>query len=87
MSLNVPKKAEKMSPNVPKDSLTEREKRIVELILVNNSVTTKEIAKKLEVAEKTIKRDISDLKAKQIVERVGGKNGGHWEIIHHPSLS
>lgn len=81
MSPNVPKKSEKMSPNVPKDSLTEREKRIVELILENKDVTTKKIAEELKVTEKTIKRDISDLKDKLIIERVGGKNGGYWKIL------
>jgi ATP-dependent DNA helicase RecG len=81
MSPNVPKKSEKMSPNVPKKSLTEREKRIVELIFENKDVTTKKIAEELKVTEKTIKRDISDLKDKLIIERVGGKNGGYWKIL------
>ena len=70
-----------MSPNVPKNSLTEREKRIVELIFENKDVTTKKIAEELKVTEKTVKRDISDLKDKLIIERVGGKNGGYWKIL------
>ena len=81
MSLNVPKNLEIMSLNVPKDSLTERQKEIIRIIHEKNSITVKEIAEKLSVTEKTVKRDITNLKEKHIIERIGGKNGGHWEIV------
>ena len=39
-----------------------------------------EMSTKLGVNEKTIRRDIDDLKEKGIVVRVGGRKEGHWEI-------
>lgn len=36
---------------------------------------------RLGVNEKTVRRDIDDLKAKGLIIRVGGRKEGHWEII------
>ena len=33
------------------------------------------------VNEKTIKRDITKLKEKGILKRIGPDKGGHWEIV------
>ena len=74
---NVPKTSPEMSLNVP---LSDREKSILTILSKKNDSTAKDISNELGVTEKTIKRDIAELKAKHILERVGGKNGGHWII-------
>ena len=78
MSLNVPKE---MSLNVPNINLTDREKLILEIFSKKNDSTAKEISLELGVVEKTIKRDIASLKEKNMLKRIGGKNGGHWEVV------
>lgn len=65
-------------PNVP--NLSERQKRILEQIKMNNSITSKELAEKSGVSEKTIKRDIADLKQKGILTSSGKTNSGIWII-------
>lgn len=67
-------------PNVPNSSLTERQNNILEQIKINNLVTSKELAEKLDVSEKTIKRDIADLKQKGILTSSGKTNSGIWII-------
>lgn len=67
-------------PNVPNSGLTERQNNILEQIKNNNSVTSKELAEKLNVSEKTIKRDIADLKQKGILTSSGKTNNGIWII-------
>lgn len=67
-------------PNVPNSSLTARQNNILEQIKINNSVTSKELAEKLDVSEKTIKRDIADLKQKGILTSSGKTNSGIWII-------
>lgn len=67
-------------PNVPNSGLTERQNNILEQIKNNNSVTSKELAEKLNVSEKTIKRDIADLKQKGILTSSGKTNSGIWII-------
>ena len=74
MSPNVPE----MSPNVP---LTERKKEIMNILQKNPAETAKNIAAVLKVTEKTIKRDIAELKAEKLLVREGGKNGGYWKVI------
>ena len=61
--------------NVP---LNEREEKILKLIADDANITVTEIANKLNVNEKTIKRDITALKGKNILEREGSKKSGAW---------
>jgi len=63
--------------NVP---LTEREKHILDLIKNNANITAKEISEIINVNEKTIKRDITELKNKNILIREGSKKSGTWVI-------
>ena len=63
--------------NVP---LSERLHNIINCISENPIITAKEIAEKLGVNEKTIKRDISELKEKNILIREGSKKTGSWKI-------
>lgn len=76
--INVPNVPKKMSLNVPNTNFTDREKLILDILSKKNDSTAKEISLELGVTEKTIKRDISSLKEKNMIERIGGKNGGHW---------
>ena len=63
--------------NVP---LNEREEKILKLIADDANITVTEIANKLNVNEKTIKRDITALKGKNILEREGSKKSGAWVL-------
>jgi ATP-dependent DNA helicase RecG len=47
----------------------------------NRFVTIPELAERLKVAEKTVKRDIESLKEDGIVRRIGPDKGGYWEVI------
>lgn len=47
----------------------------------NPKVTQISIANQLKISEKTVKRNISKLKEKGIVERIGADKNGYWKII------
>ncbi|MBO5978071.1 MAG: HTH domain-containing protein, partial [Bacteroidales bacterium] len=55
-----------------------RQQGIVGLIRNNPIITMEELAEKLDVNERTIHRDMEELK--QIVEHVGPTKGGYWRI-------
>ena len=55
-----------------------RQQGIVGLIRSNSKITIEELAEKLDVNERTIHRDMEELK--QIVEHVGPTKGGYWRI-------
>ena len=67
--------------NVPIKKLSENEKRIILLILEDEKITIKELAKKTGMNERTIKRNIEKLKNKSILKREGSRKSGYWKII------
>lgn len=72
---------EKRVENVPKNVPENRADFIVEFIKNNERATIPEIAREVQVNEKTIKRDIEKLKEKGLLKRIGPDKGGYWKIV------
>jgi len=68
--------------NIKKDVPLKRLDKIIEIITHNKEITIIELANILEVADKTIKRDISKLKEQNRVIRVGSQKSGYWKVNH-----
>lgn len=51
--------------------------QIIELIRQDSKISTKKMAKILNVNPRTIQRHIQAIEK---IKRIGSKNGGHWEI-------
>jgi Fic family protein len=66
--------------NVPKNVPIKRLDRILSLITENNSITIEQLAQYCDVSEKTIKRDISKLKAQGVLVREGSLKSGSWRV-------
>ena len=64
--------------NVP---VNERQKQILLDIKENPHITALQLSQKLDVTDKTIKRDLQYLKEKKIIEHVGSDKNGQWEIV------
>ena len=62
-------------------SLSELDKKILKYIKANQSITRKELVKKVKVSDATIKRRIDILKKNEVIKRVGSNKTGHWKII------
>ena len=76
---SVPKK-------VPRNVPIKRAEEILELMQKDKQITIVEIANLLKVSDKTIKRDIEKLKAKNQVRREGSLKNGHWVIVNASSI-
>lgn len=63
--------------------ITDKELKIIKLIEENTHITHNEMANKLGVSEKTVRRATQKLKEKGIVRRVGADKNGYWEIIEN----
>ena len=72
---NVP---ENVPENVP---VIDRQKQILDFIAVDNRITVLQLSEKLNVSDKTIKRDLQFLRDIRMIERVGPDKGGHWVIL------
>ena len=68
--------------NVPKNVPKNRMDEIVKLIGKNKEITSIQIAERLKVSDKTIKRDMATLKEQGRLQRVGSLKSGYWEVIN-----
>lgn len=57
-----------------------KESTVLELIKINPSIRLSEIADALNVSPRTVDNLVASLVRKGLIERVGGKKNGHWEI-------
>jgi len=62
------------------ETLSERQREILEYIEQDNKISAKEISGLLQIADRTIEREIQKLKKMDILERIGGDRGGYWKI-------
>ena len=56
--------------------------RILDLLIDNPKTTMAEMAERLNVAKRTIEREVKQLRETGRVERVGSKRFGYWKINH-----
>lgn len=55
--------------------------KIVEVIRSKPDITLDQLSTEVGIARRTLARYMSVLKEEKIIERVGGKRYGHWEIL------
>ena len=68
-------------PGKVTDRVAEKEKEVIELLLVDPGYTYGDMAEILKVSRKTISERIKALKEKGVIERVGSDTKGYWKII------
>lgn len=54
--------------------------KIIDCIKSNPTITTTEIADKLDIARRTVTRKIKELRENGVIERVGSDKTGHWNV-------
>ena len=74
-------KKENVPKDVPKDVPLKRLEKILALMRKNRDITAVELSNKMNVTDKTIKRDIAKLKNENRIKRVGSLKSGHWEVV------
>ena len=67
--------------NVPKATATQRQLALLERLKKDNTITINALAKILNCNEKTIKRDLDNLKKNHQIKRIGSARAGHWELL------
>ena len=61
--------------------LSERQRKIIAIIKSSPTITAKKMSETLSVSQRTIGRDVSELKKKGLLLRKGNDNDGLWVII------
>ncbi len=63
------------------DNLTENQIKIINFIQETPTLTTNELSSLVRISQRKIKENISKLKDKDILVRIGSAKGGHWKVI------
>ncbi len=59
----------------------ENEIKIVELMKDNKYITAKELSEYIKISTTAIDKNISKLKKKGVLRRIGPAKGGYWEVV------
>ena len=62
------------------NELSKTERKVLDIIRLDNNVTMDIIADKVNISRRTVARAISKLKSIGLLKRVGSDKDGHWEI-------
>ncbi len=70
----------KSSPKSSLKNLNATQQKIADMILENPKVTQVDMAEKLDISTRAVKKSIKDLTEKGILERVGSSRSGYWKL-------
>lgn len=60
--------------------ITERQRKIIESVIQNDTITTSVLTQKIGISQRTLMRELSSLQEKGILFREGGRKNGRWII-------
>ena len=63
------------------DRINYLDRRIVSIVKENKHITLKEMSEALQTSYPTIYRHMSGLMEKNIIQRVGSRKNGYWNVI------
>ncbi len=63
------------------EKLGENQKKILELIIRNKFISIPEISREMGISTTAVENNISKLKQKKLLERIGPAKGGYWKIL------
>ena len=63
------------------EKLGETQQNIIKLMQNNPKITITALASELGISTTAIEKHIKTLKEQNIIQRIGGAKGGHWEIL------
>ena len=78
---NKDKRDPKDDPKGDLKELSERQSLMLDLIKSDDLITIHQMTQKINVSEKTIKRELAFLQEKGILTREGGRKEGKWVIL------
>lgn len=63
------------------DGLVENQRLMLELIAVNPRISKREMAEKIGISTTAIDKNITALKTRGLLTRIGPDKGGHWKVV------
>jgi len=66
---------------VKKSTLSMQEQRVLDLLAENDTLTASSMAEQMRISTRQIQKYLRVLQEKGIIQHVGSKKGGHWDIL------
>lgn len=63
------------------EKVTEKEEKVLALLLDNPEITMMQLAEKLEISRKTVAIRLKSLKEKGVILRIGSDRKGYWKVV------
>jgi len=63
------------------EKLTANQQKIIDFIQKEPTISAKELSKLIGISQRKIEENLSKLKEKGLLRRIGADRGGHWEVI------
>lgn len=80
-SVHIQRKVE-AKPDVVNDvNITERQRQIISYIAANPKISLVELSEKISISRRTIAAEVTILKEKGIIRRLGSDKNGCWEVL------
>jgi len=71
-----------VTDNVTEETISQRQRKILEMMKLDIRISSSELAERLSVTQRTIKRDIETLKRNHLIKRMGNERTGYWVVIN-----
>ncbi len=62
-------------------SLTKNQRLIIKSMVENPNISAKDLSDIIGISKRKIEENISKLKKRELIKRIGSPKGGYWEII------
>jgi len=69
-----------VTDNVTEEAISQRQRKILEMMKLDIRISSSELAERLSVTQRTIKRDIETLKRNHLIKRMGNERTGYWVV-------
>ena len=77
----IQQKTDSSSENVVENVVERRREKILNIISTNKQISAIQIAEILSLSERTVQRDIENLKNSEKIKRRGSAKGGYWDVL------
>jgi ATP-dependent DNA helicase RecG len=75
------KAPQKTSEKTSEKTSGKTSEKILVLVRTNSKITIAELSEKIGITERSIERNLQKLQRDNLLKRIGGAKGGHWEVI------
>ncbi|MEK6927964.1 MAG: winged helix-turn-helix transcriptional regulator [Nanoarchaeota archaeon] len=76
------KNTQKTTQKTVEKTTQKTSEKIIDLIKQNPEISAESISKEIGISSRAVEMQLSKLKEKGLIKRIGPDKGGHWEVLN-----